>query len=166
MAVLTTKQGISVSGWAVVIGAEEDDIARFEQEELAAMRDPIPERMKRALEFVVAEIKKTLDRSVGRGASAPGDPPARITGRLRDSWKAGRGRWTQNRTVYTGTYESRHPAAGRLEFGDDPTGKGFVLHLSRRAKREVKGGIAARPYVRPTLERIADKIDRILLGDG
>jgi hypothetical protein len=120
--------------------------------------------MKRALEFVVAEVKKTLDRVAGREPSRPGDPPARVTGKLRDSWKVGRTRWERGRTIYTGYYESRHPAAGRLEFGDDPTGKGYVLHLSRRAKREVKGGIAARPYIRPTLARIADKVDEILLG--
>lgn len=163
MALLSTKIGLEHSGWAIVIGAEEDDIARFEQEELAAMRDLMPERMKRALEFVVAEVKKTLDRA-GR-ESLPGDPPARITGRLRDSWKVGRTKWDRSRTVLTGYYESRHPAAGRLEFGDDPTGKGFVLHLSRRAGREVKGGIAARPYIRPTLARIANRLDRVLLGE-
>lgn len=162
MAVLTTKRGINVSGWAIVIGAEEDDIARFEREELAGIREPLPERALTMARFVVSEVKKTLGRAAS-GPSRPGDPPRLLTGKVRDSWKVGRGRWSQNRTVYTIAYESRHPAAGRLEYGDDPSGRGFVLHLSRRFKRAIQRGLEARPYIRPTLARIADALDRLFL---
>lgn len=171
---LTTKQGISVSGASLVIAAEPNDaLERLDVDWMEEERAAAPARMLAALRVYVAEVRKTLDRVATRqtrfswvtqGSAAPGDPPGRITGELRDSWKVGRRSWTRDRTVYTGRIESTHPAAGRLEWGDDPTNKGFVLHLSRRFKREVKEGIKPHPYIRPTLARIADRLERILTG--
>lgn len=162
MALLSHVHSESFSGWALVIGAEEDDIARFEKEEWAAMRKGARERMRRSLRLYLSEIKHTLGRELfapsrrfswlsgRRLSSAPGDPPAKVSGDLIRSWVMGFISWSMNDTVLTGRIQSAHPAAGRLEYGDPPD-KGAP-------------NIAARPYARPTIVRIADRVHDLLLG--
>lgn len=166
MARLTSQNGINVSGWAFIVGAEEDDIARFEKEEWEAMRRDAVGRMQRALDFYVTEVRRTLGRVLlvqaarfswltGRmRSSAPGEPPAKITGELMRSWVRGMIRWSRDRTILTGRIQSEHPAAGRLEFGDDPHG----------TKGLGEGGVQPHPYIRPTLARIADRLHDLVLG--
>lgn len=164
MARLTSANGLKESGWVFLVGAEKDDLSDFDEIELEAMRKSAVVNMPRALALYVSEVKSTLGRVLlaptrafawlsGRHfAAAPGDPPAKRSGDLIRSWRVGKTRWSQNRTVYTGYIESDHPAAGRLEFGDHPPAI------------EVEEGVNAHPYIRPTLQRIGDRLHNLLLG--
>lgn len=162
MARLTSANGIKESGWVFLVGAEKDDLSDFTEVELGAMRKGAPANMNRALDLYVTEVRKTLGRVLrapsklfawltGRHfASAPGEPPAKISGDLQESWKKGPVRWSSGRLVLTGYIQSDHPAAGRLEYGD-PGAKGG-------------DGIEARPYVRVALARIAGRLHDLVLG--
>lgn len=174
---LSTRSGMHKSGWALVVGAENpNDVAEFIDSELETIRREAPAKMHRAVNHMVIAIKKTLARQYPlvsgfirrtswgttksgrerRQPSPPGSPPGRITGDLMRSWTKGRLSWSMGRMVLTGRYESKHPAAGRLERGD----------LGRDAWLEPgqKGGIRPRPYVRPTLLREAERLSQLLDG--
>lgn len=165
---LTTATGIKESGWSFIVGSE-DDFSTFTEDMLREMRAGAVQRMNRALDFYVAEIRKTLGRvsrrqtrnfawESGRSVAAgAGEPPHRITGDLQRSWVRGTVRWSMLRTVLTGSVESRHPAAGLFEF---ITAKG-ALKPNRRGRII---GIRPHPYIRPTLARIADRLEAILVG--
>lgn len=162
MAKLTSANGIKVSGWSFMVGAEYDDLANFTENELADMRKGAMERMARTQNLLVAAVRKTLGRVLmhqtqrfswmsGRSRHArPGEPPGKITGDLQRSWVRGTRRWSFNMTVLTGWVQSSHPAAGLFEF----IGAAGTARL----------GIHPHPYYRPTLAREQDNLHNTLLG--
>jgi phage gpG-like protein len=82
-----------------------------------------------------AGLRNRGTRSLGfRKASAPGDPPAAQTGDLRRSWQvsASKSRPVSDGGKYRALVGSNKPYAARMEFGG--------------------GGIAPRPYIRPTAQ--------------
>lgn len=187
MARLESVDTLRKSGYSLTVLRDGAEFDTFDEDMLELMRAGAESKMGRALDHIVGAIKRTLSRqypvkvaagsqfatasgtlrrrkSERRQPSPAGDPPGKISGDLAKSWQRKKPTWSKAKTVLTGRYFSKHPAAGRLEFGDDSQGKGFVLHLSRRAGREVGGGIKARPYQRPTLEREADRLSDILDG--
>lgn len=96
------------------------------------------------------EVKKNLSRA-GTGkkhpglrytSSAPGNPPAVQTGTLRRSWQTGTVRKVTAGTRLGWRLGSNLRYARRLEFGG--------------------GFIAPRPYLRPALNAIRPRVDRVM----
>lgn len=131
-----------------------EGLGRFE---LEALRHEAEKGVRRVLLLVVAGLRKTLTgprhgrvykiTRTGRlhVASAPGEPPAVLYGRLRQSITATGPVW--NGVEVTGDVGSDMVYARRLEFGG----------VDSRGVR-----ILPRPYFEPTLQRLAPEIDYIL----
>ncbi len=175
MARLQTVDELLTSGYRLSVLREGDDFKTFTEDMLTLMRLGALERMGKALDHIVGAIRKKLSRQyplirtgrlrhhadrtvrllrglIGgpreevRRPSPPGAPPGRISGDLALSWQRRKPTWSKQRTVLTGRYFARHPAAGVLERGSPSQ------------------GIAARPYQRPTLAREANRLSAILDG--
>lgn len=169
MARLETTATLRESGWSLTMLREGDDFKTFTEEMLEQMRAGAESRMGRAQAHIVKAVKRALSRvypavsvagsiftsasgterrrkSTRRQPAPSGAPPGKITGELAESWKTRKPTWSKQKTVLTGRYFSRHPAAGGLEFGSP------------------KQGIPSHPYVRPTLVREAEALDAILDG--
>jgi len=116
--------------------------------------------------------------------SAENQPPEYQSGKLQKSWKARKPKWMRDRKrkdnplVLRGELYSRHPAAGALEFGapfrtvsrghtwEKKGGKGRWKNiLVRTGGSGWKSPLAPRPYYRPTIAKIADRLAKILWGD-
>lgn len=141
----TTIQDVQASGYIFRVTAP-DDVRGLAEELLDEVRATAMQNMQRAQDRVVAEVKRTLGRSADRPAR-PGEPPRQVSGDLAVSWKRGRRSWRQKKTVLRGAVESKHPAAGALEFG---------------ALRTM--GIRPHPYYRPALAKIADEVGELMAG--
>lgn len=168
MARLESVASIRASGWSLTILREGAEFDTFDEEMLADMREGAEGRMVRALDHIVGAIKRTLSKQypvvVAQGTTfatasgtlrkrkgtrrqpaPPGAPPGKVSGDLADSWKRRKPTWSKAKTVLTGRYFSKHPAAGALEFGDPDR-------------------MPSRPYQRPTLVRETPVLDKILEG--
>lgn len=166
---LESSATLRESGWSLTMLRDPTEMEGFTEEILDVWRMEAERDMPRAQNHIVAAIKRKLSRvypvivqalSIFTSASgterrrkttkhqpAPsGAAPGKITGELADSWRTKKPTWSKNKTVYTGRYFSKHPAAGALEFGSP------------------KQGIPSHPYQRPTVAREADKLDEILGG--
>lgn len=183
MARLESQQTIRVSGWSLTIVPTSGEFSTLTDEIMEELRRDADPKMKRAQEEYVRGIKETLSRQYPliraggikhsadpmvrsirrersfrkdrRQSSPPGTPPGLVMGDLRRSWRVGLRKWTGGKTVLTGYVYSKHPGAGPHEFGS-PAGSPNAPQWPR--------GLPSRPYVRPTLIRIGDKLSQILDG--
>jgi hypothetical protein len=160
------------SGWSLTMLRDPTEMEGFTEEILDVWRADAERVMPRAQDHIVGAIKRMLSKvypviaqagsmfssasgterrrkNIKRQPAPSGAPPGHITEGpegLRDSWKTKKPTWSKNKTVYTGRYFSRHPAAGALEFGSP------------------KQGIASHPYQRIALQREGPRLDEILSG--
>lgn len=161
---------------------------------LKTLNDMIVQRMQKACIHLKNEVNKTLsgDRT-GRTykvpgtkhkyytASAPGEPPAVATGRLRKSIKYKVEGSFKQCTGYVGTdvkYASILERGGTIPGHTETvrehvrtmrikTKQGYIVKqvTVRAHSRNVPAKrIAARPFLRPTMEREREKIKQILSG--
>lgn len=129
--------------------AHRDDLKGLSEDLLDAVRDEAYENIQIGQSLVVDQARVTLGR-VSPVAAAPGEPPRKIGGELQASVKPGRFGWrNRDKTIMQGAIESKHPAAGPLEFGSP------------------RQGIEPHPWYRATIARIGTDLEGVLLmGDA
>lgn len=131
-----------------VVGAR-SDIAGLGENLLDALRDEAWENIQIGQALVADEWRRTLGRVAAEPAQ-PGEPPRKVGGDLQASVKPGRKGWANRaKTIMRGAIESKHPAAGALEYGAP------------------RLGIQPHPHYRPTIARIRTDLEGVLaLGDA
>lgn len=126
-----------------------DDITGLSENLLDAVRDEAQENIRIGQGLVVDEVRKTLGR-ISAQPAAPGESPRKLVGELQESWVPGPARWrNKDQTIMQGAVQSKHPAAGALEYGAQDH------------------GIHPHPYYRPTIARISRDLEGVLIhGDA
>lgn len=126
-----------------------DDVRGLGEDLLDGLRDEAWENIQIGQGMLADAIRDALSHPSSDPA-APGEPPRKVKGGLQKSWKPGRFGWANAaQTIMRGAVESYDPAAGPLEYGSPAQ------------------GIAAHPYVRPTVARIARDLAGVLTqGDA